>query len=261
MPVGKGPCKDDVYDGLLRDAQWVNIARELGVALQERKWNMARTRVFSAIEEDINFCKAYAKSLILCDDCGIGKTYSARYLSRTLKNCFYIDCRQSSSKNELVRALAKAIGVEHTGNLHTVRSNIKYALRLLPHPCVIIDEAGALEDRAVMLLIELWNATEQACGWYMMGADGLRAKMERNISNKKTGWAELFSRYNERYTSIVPAPRADRMAFYKKLIADVLGANMPDTTRINQVVNKCLVNDSGRISGLRRAETLVLLES
>jgi len=249
---------EDKYDGLLREAQWVNIARELDVPLNERKWNMARTEVFTMIEETVAFCQAHAKSFILVDDCGIGKTFSAKYLARTRKNLFYIDARQCGTKNEFTRALAKAIGVDETGKLVNIRANIKYALKMLPNPCVIIDEAGALDDKAAMMLIELWNATEKACGWYLMGADGLRAKMERNISNKKVGWAELFSRFNERYDSVVPRERNERIAFYEKLITDVLTVNMKDKSQLKSIVRKCLTNDSGRISGLRRAETLVL---
>ena len=251
--------KNGEHEGLLRDAQWLNIARELDVTLTETKWNMARTDVYLMIEEDVLFCKAHSKSFILVDDCGIGKTYSAKYLARTLKNCFYIDARQCGTKNEFTRAIAKAIGVDEVGKLQSVRANIKYALKMLPNPCVIVDEAGALDDKAAMLLIEFWNATEKACGWYLMGADGLRAKVERNISNKKVGWAELFSRFNEKYNSIVPKEKSDRMNFYKKLISDVLSVNMKDQSQLNDIVKKCLVNDSGRISGLRRAETLVLL--
>lgn len=251
----------DTYDGLLRDAQWLNIARELDISLTEHKWNMARTAVFETIEGDIAFCQSYAKSFMLVDDCGIGKTYSAKYLARTLKNCFYVDARQSSTKNEFIRALAKAIGVDTTGKLMTIRADIKYALRMLPNPCVIVDEAGALDDKAAMLLIEFWNATEKACGWYLMGADGLRAKVERNINNRKVGWAELFSRFNERYNSIVPKEKTERQDFYKKLIGDVLSVNMKDKSKVNEIVRKCLVNDSGRISGLRRAETLVLIHA
>lgn len=247
--------------GKLRDAQWLNIARELNMSLTERKWNTAQTDVFLMIQEDVEFCKTYSKSLMLCDDCGIGKTHTAMYLSNNMKNVFYVDASQCNTKNEFTKALAKVIGVDETGKLATVRKNIKYALRMLPYPCVIVDEAGALEEKAAMMLIEMWNATQNACGWYLMGADGLRAKIERNIGNNKVGWAELFSRFNERYSSIVPAEKQEKIQFYKKLISDVLSVNVTDKKQINEIVKKCLQNDSGRISGLRRAETLVLLHS
>lgn len=248
------------YDGLLREAQWLNLARELDIPLNERKWNVAKTDVFLMIEQDIVNCKVHAKSFMLCDDCGIGKTFTAKYLSRTLPNCFYVDARQSPSKTEFIRALAKVLGVEDQDKLVNIRSNIKYALKMIPNPVVIVDEAGALEDRAAMLLIELWNATERACGWYLMGADGLRAKVERNMKNKKVGWAELFSRFNEKYNTVVPKEKVERQEFYEKLISDVLKVNMTNKKNLNKIVRKCLVNDSGRISGLRRAETLVVLE-
>jgi hypothetical protein len=80
--------KNGEREGLLRDAQWLNLGRELGVSVNERKWNMARTDVFNMIEEEVVFCKEHAKGRICVDDCGIGKTYSAKYLSRNLKNCF-----------------------------------------------------------------------------------------------------------------------------------------------------------------------------
>lgn len=246
-------------DGMLRDAQWLNIARELDLSFSDRKWNAARTDVFCMIEEDITFCKTYSKSFMLCDDCGIGKTFAAKYLSRTLKNVFYVDASQCPGKSEFIRALAKVVGVDDTGKLSNALKNIKYALRLLPHPVVIVDEAGALDEKSAMIVKELWNATENTCGWYLMGADGLRAKIERNITNRKVGWAEIFSRFNDKYNTIVPVGKEDRIEFYKKLIADVLMANMKNTDRVNEIVRKCLSNDSGRISGLRRAETLVLL--
>jgi hypothetical protein len=248
-------------EDVLRNAQWLNIARELGVETTERRWLMARTDVFVMIEEDVLFCKSNAKSMMLVDDCGIGKSYSAKHLSRSLSNCFYIDGRQCPTKSEFVRELAKAIGVESEGRLATVRANIKYALKALPFPVVIIDEAGAFNYEAFMLLIELWNATEKACGWYIMGADGLRKLVETGITNKKVGYAEFFSRFNERYNSVVPKEKDDKLNFYRKLITDVLTVNMPDKSSLKKIVNQCLANDSGRISGLRRAETLLILNT
>lgn len=214
--------KNGYRDGLLRDQQWLSIGRELGVNPSERRWNMARTDVFNIIEEDVLFCKQFAKSRICVDDCGIGKTYSARYLARTLKNCFYVDVSQGKTKRTFVKLVAKAIGVDVNDKYQNIKDNLKYYLRTLHEPIVIIDEAGDLEYGAFMDLKELWNGTENACAWYLMGADGLRRKIERGISGKKVGYREMFSRLSERFTHAVPTGRDDRMAFYRKLITDVL---------------------------------------
>lgn len=248
------------HSGLLREAQWLNLGRELDVTLDERKWNMARTDVFNMIEQDVLFCKDYAKGMICVDDCGVGKTFSAKYLSRSQKNCFYVDGSQAKSKQAFIRLIAKTIGVDDKDKYVKVKANIKYALKMLPNPIVIIDEAGDLEYTAFLELKELWNATDKACGWYMMGADGLRAKIERGIQNKKVGFAELFSRYSERFTAIAPHGRKEKIEFYRKLITDVLTVNMTDKSRLNEIVKRCLTNDeNGSIGGLRRAESLLIL--
>lgn len=246
--------------GLVRDGQWLTMGRELDVQSARRKWNTAKTDVFKIIEEDILFCQQYSKSRILVDDCGIGKTYTAKYLSRTLKNCFYVDASQGKTRRLFVKLLAKAIGVDTNDKYDNIKANVKYYLRIIENPIVIVDEAGDLDYGAFMDLKEFWNATENACAWYLMGADGLKRKIERGISNQKVGYREMFSRMSERFTQPVPIGREARQAFYKKLITDVLKANMDDTTGINDIVRRCLVMDNGgEIGGLRRAESLLIL--
>ncbi len=78
---------------------------------------MARTDVFTLIEEDVSFCQAHAKGMMCVDDCGIGKTFSAKYLSRSLKNCFYVDASQAKTKQQFIRLIAKTIGVDDKTSL------------------------------------------------------------------------------------------------------------------------------------------------
>lgn len=248
--------------GLLKDNQWLNIGRELNIDLGERKWNMARTDVFTVVEEDIMFCQQHAKAKIFVDDSEIGKTFSARYLSRKLKNCFYVDASQAKTKQLFIRLIAKTIGVDSDGKYAEVKANIKYYLRLLPQPMMIIDEAGDLEYKAFLELKELWNATENACGWYMIGADGLRNLIEKGIRGKKVGYREIFSRYSGSYTTVTPVDKQEKQGFYRKLISDVLSVNMEDRTALTDIVKRCLTHDSsGQMGGLRRAESLLILNS
>ena len=249
-------------DGLLKDTQWLNLGRELDVSLTEKKWKMAKTDVYVIVKEDIDFCKKYAKAKICVDECGIGKTYSAKYIARNIKNCFYVDASQAKTKQLFIRLIARTIGLDHNGKYADLKANIKYYLKMLPEPIIIIDEAGDLEYPAFLELKELWNTTEGACGWYMIGADGLREKINRGIRSKKVGYRELFSRYSERYTTIVPTQRSERLSFYRKLITDVLTVNMADKAKLQEIVKRCLTEDTeGNIGGLRRAESLLILHS
>lgn len=249
-------------DGLLTAVKWIMLGREFGVELNERKWKTARTEVFNIIEEDVLFCQQYAKARICVDDCGIGKTYTARYLSKTMKNCFYVDASQAKTKNQFIRLLAKTVGADSKGHYQAVKEYLKYQIKSLSYPIIIIDEAGDLEYNAFLELKELWNATEHACGWYMMGADGLRAKIERGIENKKVGFRELFSRYSEKFTTITPREKTERQNFYIRMIVEVLKKNDCDPDEAKEIAKRCLNNDiRGEVSGLRRAESILKLNS
>lgn len=235
------------------ETQWVAIGRILGVSAKESSWRVARTKVYTEIEDNLTFCKTFSKSMILVDDCGIGKTFSAKHIIRKMKDSFYFDCSQAKTKQLFVRSLAKTVGVDSTGKYSEVKNNLKYYLTLLENPLIVLDEAGDLEYTAFLELKELWNATTGACGWYMIGADGLRAKIERGINGKKVGYAEIFSRFSDDFIRLVPIGKEDRDAYYTELIGAVAGANMTDKSKVPLLVKKCLKKDAT----LRYLETLI----
>ena len=248
----KGGAK---LDGLLSEVKWVSIARALNIDTKERKWKIVATDVYLAIKSDIEFCKANAKAMSFVDDCEIGKTVAAQDLSHRLVNCFYVDASQCKTKRLFINALAQAIGLKEKSKYAETKENIKWYLKSLDNPIVIVDEAGDLEYPAFLELKEFWNATDGLCAWYMIGADGLKAKFEHGISNRKVGYREIFSRFGSKYQQIVPALKADREAFYKKLLTDVLTPNMEDVSQLPMIVKKCLANDSnGILGGIRQAD-------
>lgn len=247
---------------VVSDSKWLRIGRFLGININDRKWQIAKTAVFQIIEEDIDFCQTHSKSKMFVDDCGIGKTFTAKYLARTRKNCFYIDASQCKTRHLFTRALAKAIGVDSNGRLHEVKEDIKYYLNTLPTPIIVVDEAGDLDRPAFLDLKEYWNATENGCGWYLMGAEGLREFIKKGMRNKKVGFAEVFSRFSEKYTTVVPTSPNEKQDFYRQLITDVLRANCNNSDLVKQVTLKCLrKEENNNIGGLRRAESLLILHS
>lgn len=253
--------KNGKTDGLIKDTQWINLGRELNIQLNRKPWNLVKTDVYLAIEADVVFCQNFSKGMILVDEPEIGKTVAGKHLAKTLNNCFYIDCSQAKNKTLFIKAFAKVLGLEAVGKVADIKENIKYYLRMLEKPVVVLDEAGDLEYGATLELKEFWNATEDVCGWYLMGADGLRKKWEKGISSKKVGYRELFSRYSSKYISIIPTLREDRMDFYRKMVSEVLKANSAGLKNLPALVNKCLASDSeGHIGGLRRAKTVLNLE-
>ena len=247
-------------EGLIKDAQWLNIGRELNVMIGERKWNVAKTQVYIEMFDNLQFCQEHSQSMLLVDDTSIGKSFCGKHICRSLKNAFYLDCSQAKTKQLFIRTLAKTIGVDNSGKYSEVKANLKYYLKQLKQPLIVLDEAGDLEYNAFLEVKELWNATEDACGFYLMGADGLEAKINSGIDRKKVGFREILSRFNNHYLHIVPLVKADKNSFYRQLITDVLSVNCNNKSIIPKLVKQCMGNEEdGKIGGLRRAKALLQL--
>lgn len=246
-----------VYNGLkkgqtekaLSDANWVNIARRLDVNLRETiEWKGAQTETFKYISLQMEACQERSLSVILCDLPNIGKTYTARWYVNEHRNAVYVDCSQVKTKRALVKKIAQEFGVGISGKYQDTYEDLVYYLRSMERPLVVLDEAGDLQYEAFLELKALWNATEMCCGWYMMGADGLRAKINRMVEHQKVGYAEIFSRYGGKYSRVTPDQEDDRREFLLDQARAVASVNAPKGTDIGQIVRK-----SG--GGLRRVYT------
>ena len=224
--------------------------------LREDNWKIARTQIYSEIEDNLAVCKETGMSMILVDDCGIGKTFCAKHIVRQMKNAFYVDCSQAKTKQQFIRLLAKTIGVDNTGRYTDVKTAIKTYLIYLEKPLIVLDEAGDLDYNAFLELKELWNAAPRQCGWYMIGADGLRAKIDRGISYKKVGYAEIFDRYSN-FVKLVPTGTDDKEQFYRKLIGDVAYVNVEDKEIVGSLIATCMADNKR----LRYLETLIKINT
>ena len=247
--------KKGEIEKIISDTQWLVIAHQLSVQVRDNAWKVARTKIYVEVEDALNFCQQYSKAMILVDDCGIGKTFCAKHISRKLKNAFYVDCSQAKTKQQFIRLLAKTIGVDNTGKYADVKASLKMYLLYLELPLIVLDEAGDLDYNAFLELKELWNATQGKCGWYMIGADGLRAKIESGIRNKKVGYAEIFDRFFD-IISLVPKGKDDREQFYARLIKDVADANVKADEDTSVLVRQCM-SEGKR---LRYLETLIKMQ-
>jgi hypothetical protein len=227
----------DVRGRILADAKWISLARQLNVGLAPgAEWKTANTPVFVSVTAQLAFCQQNASLAVLCDDAGIGKTYAAEQYARTHKNVVYVDCSQVKTKQQLVRFIAKELGVGHTGMYRDVYGDLVFYLRTLPDPLIILDEAGDLNYPAFLELKALQNKTKECCGWYMMGADGLKAKIQSGINCKKVGYAEIFDRYGAKFQKISPEGKDEREAFYAKQAEAVIRANAPEGTDVRKML-------------------------
>lgn len=241
--------KNGQTERVLSDANWISIARKLGVSLRgEIEWKAARTETFKYIAAQLELCQSGSLSAMFCDVPNIGKTFTARFYAKTHANTVYIDCSQVKTKLKLIRKIAGEFGVDARGRYADVYDDLVYYLRGIETPLVILDEAGDLQYEAFLELKALWNATERCCGWYMMGADGLKAKINRSMECSKVGYAEMFSRYGERFSRVTPEDGHERTRFLFEQAMIVAKVNAPEGTDIKVIARKSQ-------GGLRRIYT------
>lgn len=241
--------KNGQTDRVLSDANWISIARKLGVSLRgEIEWKVAKTPTFMFITAQLEACQSSGISAILCDLPNIGKTFTARHYVKTHPNAIYIDCSQVKTKLKLVRKIAAEFGVDSKGRYADVYDDLVYYLGSIDSPLIILDEAGDLQYEAFLELKALWNATERCCAWYMMGADGLKEKINRSIECKKVGYTEMLSRYGDRYSKVTPDDSKERTKFLIEQARIVAKLNAPDGIDAGEIARK-----TG--GGLRRVYT------
>lgn len=247
--------KKGEIERVLSDAKWIHIARKLDVNTgSQSQWKTAKTAVFNKIYQQLSYCQQQGISSIFCDKADIGKTHTAKDFVKENNNAIYIDCSQCKSKQKLVRAIALEFGVDSTGKYSDVYADLIYYLKSIDKPIIILDEAGDLDYGAFLELKALWNATENYCGWYMMGADGLEAKINRAIGNKKVGYTEIFRRYGSKYQKATPLVKEERDVFIQNEIVAIIKANGVQPTQ--ELVLKCrgsLTRVKIEISKLKKA--------
>jgi hypothetical protein len=152
------------------------------------------------------------------------------------------------TKRKLIRKIAAEFGVDSKGSYSDVYDDLVYYLRSIERPLIVLDEAGDLQYEAFLELKALWNATERCCAWYMMGADGLKEKINRSIECRKVGYTEMLSRYGDRYSRVTPEDGKEREKFLMRQAVAVARVNAPEGADVAALARK-----TG--GGLRRVYT------
>lgn len=221
--------KKGELERVIADSKWISLARHLNVQLnQKRKWVTVKTETFVYINLQLTECQERCMSSIFVDYAGIGKTHTAKYYCSRNANAVYIDCSQVKTKQKLVRKIAQEFGVNHTGRYADVYAELVYYIANMTTgrpPLIVLDEAGDLDYPAFLELKSLWNATEGVCGWYMMGANGLRKKIDDCKDLNKVGYEEIFDRFDNGFKRVSPIGKEDLKEFKLKQVHQVSKAN------------------------------------
>lgn len=221
--------KGESTTNVLSDEKIINIGRRLQVQFNHLPdWNVVATPVYITITEQLKMCQELSVGRIFCDKADVGKSTAAKSFMLSNKNVYYVDCSLNKTKRQLVMAIAQLLGVSTKTTYREMFQDMIWVLQSTYKPLIILDEAGDLDYEASLEIKAIWNALEGACGWYMMGADGLRTKIDRNITNKKVGFAELLRRFGGEYLRLSPENNpAEEREFSLAQAEMVLEANLP----------------------------------
>lgn len=247
------------FDNVIAESSWVTLARKYNVMLNgSGGWITAHTDVYEFITAQLEACQSQSIAGLMCDIAGIGKSYTAKSYARTHRNVVYVDCSQTKTKQKLVKHIARQFGVGGTGAYSDVYEDLVYYLRTIQTPLIILDEVGDLKYQAFLEIKALWNATEHCCGWYMMGADGLKKKIDRAIENSKVGFVEILDRYGKKYQRASPPGGQELDHYIRRQGALIIKANAPqsaDMQRLLMATNGSLRRIYTEVQKLRYLET------
>lgn len=228
-------------DRLIRSDKLVSIGRKLGVHFKDDEpWNIVQTNTFQYITAQLKYCQDKGEARILVDIAGIGKSTAAKQYMMGGKNVYYLDCSSHKTRSLFLKALARAVGVNSHGSVQSMFEDIIFMLQATNKPIVILDEAGDLSYEAFLEIKAIWNRLEGYCGWYMMGADGLKAKIENNLRSKKVGYAEIFDRFGKDFKSASPANPVEQKIYLRQEAEAVVHANIADKSKVKEVLNKTI---------------------
>jgi len=233
---------------LIGDSKWIRIARIVGFTRNdEMRWKTAETSMKQFIDRQLSVCQQYHFTSILVDDAGTGKTFACKNYAHQRPHVYYIDCSNSRQRGRFVKALAKAVGVDGVSNgIDDLMEEAIYAIQLTENPLIILDEAGDLADSAFLELKRLYNNLEGICGFYVVGADGLRRKIEKNIAREKVGWTEIFSRMGKRSSKHVAGGPDDKRQIMNEMAVSIISANgITQDSEIRSIMK--MVNRNGQM--------------
>lgn len=229
-------------DKIISDDKLIVIGRKLQVNFRnETPWKVVHIQTYDYIWPQLEHCQNNSIGRIFCDIADIGKTTVAKQYMLTSENVFYLDCGQHKSRTEFIRAIAAVVGVNNQGPLKDVYNETILMLLGMRRPLIILDEAGDLNYPAFLEIKSYWNALEGACGWYLMGADGLSKKIDHNIITKRVGYAEIYRRFGSDYMSVTKDMKPAELAQFKlRQVQQVAQHNAPDGSKLQDVINGTL---------------------
>ena len=144
----------------ISDNDFLLLGEYFNIHFENKIWEIIETPNFLDCYETFNRAKKSKVPVCLHGATGTGKTKSAdAYQKEFSKDTFYVRCKQSMSKKELVQQICNSVNVRpQNSNLKNMEA-VARKMRGINNPLIIIDEAEHLNANKFNLLKGLYDDT------------------------------------------------------------------------------------------------------
>ena len=226
---------------LISDDMWRNVAGQIGY--DRRSWNIVETKGYSKMYKVLSDAQDMSLVLGVCGDAGSGKTEAVKSYVMANRNVYHLCCSEYWNRKQFMMEMLQSLGMECTGTVSEMMSDIVLALKKKESPIIILDEADKLSDQVLYFFISLYNKLEDRCGIVMAATDYLEKRIKKGVRTNRKGYKEIFSRLGRKFIYI---PIASSLDVEKICVAN----GIDNKSDINKIIEESE-------SDLRRVKRLV----
>jgi Uncharacterized ATPase, putative transposase len=214
---------------LISDDMWRNVAGQIGY--DRRSWNIVETKGYSKMYKVLSDAQNMSLVLGVCGDAGSGKTEAVKSYVMANRNVYHLCCSEYWNRKQFMMEMLQSLGMECTGTVSEMMSDIVLALKKKESPIIILDEADKLSDQVLYFFISLYNKLEDRCGIVMAATDYLEKRIKKGVRTNRKGYKEIFSRLGRKFIYI---PIASSMDVEKICVAN----GIDNKSDINKIIEE-----------------------
>ncbi len=148
----------------------------------------AETDTLNSIRKALILAQDESDIAVIVGDAGTGKTTALRAYAEESRSAILVEVDASFTKNELIKAIARSLGLDTKGGMSAVIARVVEALKGRD-TVILIDEADYLSDSSLELIRRVIHDKAET-GVVLCGLPDLRYKLE----NRRNDHQQLTSR-------------------------------------------------------------------
>ncbi|MGY3054347.1 DNA transposition AAA+ family ATPase [Pedobacter sp. UYEF25] len=186
------------------DKYFERLASIIGFKIENDSVGIKQTRQFNFILANLTDAREYAETSVLIGETGAGKTFTADFFKTKFTDLFSIKIGSSDTLNDVLNKIALELKLDFITHLRSGSSRsmkINYICRKLAglrdsgkKPVLIFDEAEYMKPAALCAYKEIYDVLLGICPTVLLGTPELIANIDKLISKKQPGVAQLFRR-------------------------------------------------------------------